>query len=321
MDTQATISQDLLLQPFDAARVVKLVEHFRLHPGDWDGLRTGYHYLDRLLRGLKKKRLITVAARPSIGKTTFGLNIGLNVAMQGGRVAIFSQEMDHNQILMRLAGMISGVPVDAIESGKFSLGGREWDVDPEYYDLFLSGIEAISTLKLRIHEGPISSTDLARAVHPFRNNIDLIIDDHIGWHTDEGQSEFVVATKAIKNLKRMADKMCLPVIAISQLNRATEQREDKRPVLSDLRSSGEVEQSSDVVIMLYREGYYTTPQEGSELVVDKLEAIIRKNRDGKVGTCYLAMGMGNGRITEKAEEQDVTWAATSLDEAVEEAGL
>ncbi|WP_418719059.1 replicative DNA helicase [Candidatus Allofournierella merdipullorum] len=257
------------------------------------GIPTGFTYLDTLLTGLGRSDLIILAARPGMGKTSFALNIATNVAKkQRVPVAIFSLEMSKEQLTNRILSAEAGVDSHAFRSG--ALGDSEWDDlahaseilhDVPIYMDDTSGI-TIPEVKAKI-----------RRVNqdPSRPPIGLVVIDYLQLMTSGKRTENRVQeiSDITRNLKIMAKELNVPVIALSQLSRAAEKssgRSDHRPQLSDLRDSGSIEQDADIVLFLYREGYYTsmTGQSLEDSDASTAECIIAKNRHGETGKVDLA---------------------------------
>lgn len=266
--------KDVLLETFER------IEHLYAHQGELSGLPSGYPDLDRMTSGFQKSDLIIVAARPSVGKTAFALNIAQNVAARSGEpVAIFSLEMSASQLVQRMLCAESN-----IDSHKFRTGMME---DDDWEKLTM----AISTLA----EAPIFIDDsAATTVFDIRSKcrrlqaergIGLVIIDylqliHSRGNRESRQQEISEISRALKALARELD---CPIIALSQLSRSVEQRQDKRPLLSDLRESGSLEQDADIVAFLYREDYYDPETEKQNII----EIIIGKQRNGPVGKVEL----------------------------------
>jgi replicative DNA helicase len=281
--------------------------------GGLSGISTGITDLDAKLGGLHPSDLIILASRPSMGKSSLCANIAFNVAkryewepqpdgtrktVNGGVVAFFALEMSSAQMAMRLMAEVSGVPSDKIRRGEITAAefGRLRDAAAEIQEaqLFIDDTGGISISKL-----------VARARRLKRTaGLDLIVIDYVqlvtagaGTRTENRVQEVSLITQSLKSL---AKELKVPVIAAAQLSRQVENREDKRPQLSDLRESGSIEQDADVVMSIYRESYYlsrTEPREGSpehlawqekmDLIRNEAEIIIGKQRHGPIGTVKL----------------------------------
>ena len=275
------------------------------------GLPTGLTELDGFLRGLAPGDLYILAGRPSMGKSALAGTIARNLArdfapaaeergllQKGGRVALFSLEMSAEQMGGRLLAMQSGVPGDAIRAGDIT--------DRQYQDV-VSASQAIGRWPLAIDE--TAAITLSRLSHTARrqqrlHGLDLVVVDYLQLmspprHT-RGQGRVQEVSALSAGLKQLAKDLNIPVVALSQLSRAVEMRENKRPQLADLRESGTIEQDADVVIFTYREEYYlerTKPEPDTdeylkwesdmERAKGRAEVIVAKNRHGRIGTAHL----------------------------------
>ena len=245
------------------------------------GLSTGLPDLDELTLGLNKSELIIIAARPGMGKTSIALNIALSVAMQQRRkVAIFSLEMSREQLVTRLLSRAAMVPSQNLFTGR--LTDQQWrEVSAAAGPLSAADI-------LIDDNSTLTVADMNAQCRTIRG-LDLVVIDYLQLMSSAGGRGFSneSRTQAVSDISRMmkvmAKQLGVPVICLSQLNRAAEARQDKRPLLSDLRESGSIEQDADVVIGLYREGYNNRECENPNLA----EAIVLKNRKGQTGTVYL----------------------------------
>ena len=246
------------------------------------GIPTGFIDLDRMTSGLNNSDLIILAARPAMGKTAFALNLALNAGKEKKKVLIFSLEMPAQQLYQRLLSIESGIPQNKLKN--VYLEEEEWT-------------------KLTVATGNLAETDIYVADLPYTNvleirsyarkmksqeKLDLIIIDYLQLinGTGRGGSEFSrqqEISDISRSLKGLARELDVPVIALSQLSRAVESRVDKRPMLSDLRESGAIEQDADIVAFLYREEYYIPETENKGIT----ELIIGKHRNGATGTVKL----------------------------------
>ncbi len=252
------------------------------------GVRTGFYDLDRMTAGLQPGDLIVLAARPSMGKTAFALNIAENVAVNEGLPAVvFSMEMGASQLALRMVGSLGRIDQSHLRTGK--LGDDEWGRLTEAVDklgkasIFIDESAALTPTELR-----------ARARRQARQcgQLGLIVVDYLQLMSgSDGGSEENRATvlgEISRGLKSLAKELKCPVIALSQLNRSVETRTDKRPMMSDLRESGAIEQDADVIMFIYRDEYYNKvdgPNPTKEPGV--AEIIIAKQRNGPVGTTKL----------------------------------
>lgn len=268
------------------------------------GLTTGLMDLDKWLGGLHPSDLIIVAGRPSMGKTALATTIAFNAAnasikgKSGGVVAFFSLEMSSEQLAARLLAQESGVSSDRIRRG---------DVTQDEFIKFTDVSRTLSALPLYIDDTPSLSVSGLRARArrlKRRHGLDLIVVDYLqllqGQSMNRNDSRVVEVSQITRGLKGLAKELDVPVIAVSQLSRSVESREDKRPQLSDLRESGSIEQDADVVMFVYRESYYLARQQVSEgdekhdawkeqmnQCYNKAEIVLAKQRHGPVGTIQL----------------------------------
>jgi replicative DNA helicase len=250
------------------------------NPGDVTGLSTGFYDLDKATSGLQPSDLVIVAARPSMGKTSFVMNIAEYAALKSGKsVAVFSMEMSTQQLALRTISSLGRIRQDNLRSG--NLLEEEWP-------RVTSTMSLLKTAKLFIDdEGSLSPAEVrARARRLKREHgLGLIVIDYIQLMVVPGTQENRTneVSEISRSLKAMAKELNVPVIALSQLNRGVEQRTDKRPMMSDLRESGSIEQDADVVAFIYRDDYYN--KESTEKNI--AEIIIAKQRNGPTGTVKL----------------------------------
>lgn len=259
------------------------VEKASKSKGTVTGIPTGFIDLDYKLSGLQPSDLVLVAARPSMGKTAFVLNIAQYVAFKKDKcTAIFSLEMSKEQLVNRLFSLESQVDAQALRTGNMK--------DPDWEKL-IEAAGIIGQSNLIIDDTPsISISELRSKCRKYKmeHGLDLIIIDYlqlmsgsVGGRSESRQQEI---SDISRSLKALARELNVPVIALSQLSRAVEQRPDKRPMLSDLRESGAIEQDADVVMFIYRDEYYNKDSEYKK----QAEIIIAKQRNGPVGTVHLA---------------------------------
>ncbi len=248
------------------------------------GVRTGFFDLDRMTSGLQPGDLIVLAARPSMGKTAFALNIGEHVAVSEGLpVVVFSMEMGAAQLALRMVGSLGRIDQGHLRTG--ALRDDEWGRLSE-------AVEKLGKVSMFIDEGSaLSPSELrARARRQARQcgQLGLIVVDYLQLMSGSGGNEENRATvigEISRGLKSLAKELKCPVIALSQLNRSVETRTDKRPMMSDLRESGAIEQDADVIMFIYRDDYYTKEDSKEPGVA---EIIIGKQRNGPTGTVKLA---------------------------------
>ena len=250
---------------------------------DVTGVRTGYIDLDRMTSGFQPGDLIVLAARPSMGKTAFALNIAEHVAVSEGLpVVVFSMEMGAAQLALRLVGSLGRIDQSNLRTGR--LKDDEWSRLSE-------AVEKLGTVSMYIDESSaLSPTEVrARARRQARQcgQLGLIVVDYLQLMSGSGGNEENRATvigEISRGLKSLAKELKCPVIALSQLNRSVETRTDKRPMMSDLRESGAIEQDADVIMFIYRDDYYTKDESKEPGVA---EIIIGKQRNGPTGTVKL----------------------------------
>lgn len=246
------------------------------------GLSTGLQDLDDLILGLNKSELVIIAARPGMGKTSIALNIALNVAMtQRKKVAIFSLEMSREQLVTRLLSRAALVPSQKLLTG---------DLNEDQWREIGAAANALSETDIYIDDNPTLTVADMNAQCRMIKDLGLVVIDYLQLMSSAGGSRGwsnESRTQAVSDISRMmkvmAKQLGVPVICLSQLNRAAETRQDKRPLLSDLRESGSIEQDADVVIGLFREGYNNRECENP----NRAEAIVLKNRKGATGTVFL----------------------------------
>lgn len=257
------------------------IETASKNKGAVTGIATGFIDLDYRTAGMQPSDLILVAARPSMGKTAFVLNIAEHVAFKlNETVAIFSLEMSKEQLVNRLFSLESHVDSQHIRTGQLS--------DAEWENLIESA-GVIGKSNLIIDDTPgISIADLRSKCRKFKleHNLRMIIIDYLQLMSGSGRSDSrqQEISDISRSLKALARELSVPVIALSQLSRAVEQRPDHRPMLSDLRESGAIEQDADVVMFIYRDDYYNHDTERKDVA----EIIIAKQRNGPIGTVELA---------------------------------
>mgnify|MGYP001129306413 CR=1 FL=1 len=251
--------------------------------GTVTGIPTGFIDLDYKLSGLQPSDLVLIAARPSMGKTAFVLNIAQYIAFKKNKsVAVFSLEMSKEQLVNRLFSLESQVDAQAIRTG--NMKDSDWEK-------LIEGAGIIGKSRLIIDDTPgISISELRSKCRKYKleQGLDILIIDYlqlmtgsVGRSSESRQQEISEISRSLKGLAR---ELSVPVVALSQLSRAVEQRPDKRPMLSDLRESGAIEQDADVVMFIYRDEYYNKDSEFKK----QAEIIIAKQRNGPVGTVNLA---------------------------------
>ena len=257
------------------------IEELNAFEGDITGIHTGYLDFDKLTAGLQPSDLIIVAGRPAMGKTTFAMNIAEHAAIKHGKsIAVFSMEMASLQLVMRMFSSVGQIEQTRIRTG--TLDDLDW---PK----LTSAMNLLHKSKIFIDDTPaLSPAELrARARRLKReHDVDLIVVDYLQLMSvpDNKENRATEIAEISRSLKTIAKELNVPVIALSQLNRALEQRPNKRPVMADLRESGAIEQDADLIVFIYRDEVYNpeTSEKG------KAEIIIGKHRNGSTGTVHLA---------------------------------
>lgn len=266
--------EDVLLENF------AIMNERAANQGGLTGITTGFADLDRKISGLQKSDLILLAARPSMGKTALMVNIATNAALKGASVAMFSLEMSKNQLVQRVISANSHVDLQKIISG---------DLTEEEWLKVFDRMPILREMKMEIDDtagiSPIEMKAKCRRLKA-EKGLDLIVVDYLQLMQLEGrnenrQQEISAISRALKGI---AKEMEVPLIALSQLSRAPELRADHRPILSDLRESGAIEQDADIVMFLYRDDYYHEDSEKKNMG----ELIIAKHRNGPTGTVEMA---------------------------------
>ena len=245
------------------------------------GLSTGLSAVDRKITGLNKSDLILLAARPGMGKTSFALNVALNVAKSEKKtVAVFSLEMSREQLATRLLSSEA-----CVESGRLRTGSlRETD-----WEKIAAAARVLNKVDIRIDDNPMLSVADMNAKCRRIDGLALVVIDYLQLMTSAsgnnrgGENRQQMVSDMSRMLKIMAKELNVPVICLSQLSRANEKRDDKRPMLSDLRESGAIEQDADIVLFLYRDDYYNEDSEKRNIA----ECIVAKNRHGETGKVEL----------------------------------
>ncbi|MCT6924268.1 MULTISPECIES: replicative DNA helicase [Bacillales] len=268
--------KDVLVDTFDN------IEKLQSRQGDVTGIPTGFRDLDNITAGFQRNDLIIVAARPSVGKTAFALNVAQSVAVQAREnVAIFSLEMGADQLVMRMLCAEGNIDAQALRTG--ALSAEDWGkLTMAMGSLSSSGIFIDDTPGVRINEIRAKCRRLAQ-----EHGLGMILIDYlqlIQGSGRPGENRQQEVSEISRSLKGLARELKVPVIALSQLSRGVEQRQDKRPMMSDLRESGSIEQDADIVAFLYRDDYYDRESESKNMI----EIIIAKQRNGPTGTVTLA---------------------------------
>ena len=308
--------------------ILKVVEHIKtqIELGEQDivGLDTGFKKLNEMIKGFKNGDLIIVAARPGMGKTTLCLNFMSQVLKSGAGVVFFSLEMPAEQIMMRILSSKTSIPLQDIMTGK---------IDDEAMARLSDACGEFSEYKLFVHDSGYVNIHQVRtqmrklkAMHP---EISLCVIDYIGlmMSTNNYADRHIQIAEISRGLKLLARELDMPIIALSQLNRSLESRANKRPMLSDLRESGAIEQDADIILFVYRDEFYLEQEEkekekrasaeGKEYksthvfnkLQEKAEIIVGKNRNGETGSVDVLFQKQHSRFEDitSAPVSDVTF--------------
>jgi len=282
------------------AKVFERIDHLHSqdNPSDITGVPTGFVDLDRMTAGLQPGDLVIVAGRPSMGKTAFALNIAEHVALHPTvkmPVAIFSMEMSASQLAMRMLSSMAKVDQTKLRTGR--LNDEEWGK-------LTDEIARLNEAKIHVDEtAALNSLELrarARRMKREYGKLGLVVVDYLQLMSasSHGENRATEISEISRSLKALAKELDVPVIALSQLSRAVEQRNDRRPLMSDLRESGAIEQDADVILFIYREEVYAPDKEEAK---GRAEVIIGKQRNGPIGTVHLTF---LGRNTRFANSTD-----------------
>ncbi|AWB46691.1 replicative DNA helicase [Paenibacillus sp. CAA11] len=268
--------RDVLMEVFEK------VEVLHQNRGNTTGISSGFVDLDRMTSGFQRNDLIIVAARPSVGKTAFALNICQNAAVRSKEtVAIFSLEMSAAQLVQRMICAEANLDAGVMRTGDFKS-------DEDWAKLTM-GIAALAEAEIYIDDTPgVTVADIRAKCRRLKKErgLGMIVIDYlqlIHGRGKAGENRQQEVSEISRTLKQIARELEVPVIALSQLSRGVEQRQDKRPMMSDLRESGSIEQDADIVAFLYRDDYYNQETEKKNII----EIIIAKQRNGPVGTVEL----------------------------------
>ena len=270
------IIKDVLVRTYDN------IELLNNRKGNITGIATGFAELDRMTAGFQRNDLIIVGARPSVGKTAFALNIAQNVATKTSEnVAIFSLEMGAEQLVMRMLCAEGNINAQNLRTG--ALTDEDWGK-------LTMAMGSLSNAGIFIDDTPgIKIGDIRSKCRRLKqeHGLGMILIDYLQLIVGDGRSgenRQQEVSEISRSLKQLARELQVPVIALSQLSRGVEQRQDKRPMMSDIRESGSIEQDADIVAFLYRDDYYDKESENKNII----EIIIAKQRNGPVGTVQLA---------------------------------
>ncbi len=243
------------------------------------GLPSGYSELDKMISGLNRSDLIILAARPGMGKTSFAMNMAVNVAKKcrDKQICVFSLEMSKEQIVSRMLSGESGVPFGSITTGRLT---------QNQISAFMTAANVLQNMEIYIDDTPACNVMNIKSKLRRMKNVGVVIIDYLQLMSSSANyngNRVLEVSEITRNLKIMAKELNVPVIALSQLARGPEARVDKRPLLSDLRDSGSIEQDADIVLFLYRNSYYDKTDPNQNVC----ECLVSKNRHGEIGTVYL----------------------------------
>ncbi|MGX7042904.1 replicative DNA helicase [Leuconostoc holzapfelii] len=261
------------------------------------GTSTGFKSIDRALGGLLKGSLTIIGARPAMGKTAFALNMAEGAAAKTGLpVLVISLEMNNEMLVKRMFAKTS-----MIDAGKL----RDGSLSPEDLNVLNSAADKLAKMPLWFDDTPIQSFSDIRAralkLKRQRGKIGLVLIDYLGLietGNERNSNRVNEVSKISRGLKVLSKEIDAPIVALAQLNRGVEQRTDKRPMLSDLRDSGSIEQDADNVMFLYRDDYYNAPEDQNDDDISQVEFIVAKNRNGKRGTIKLAFDKRHNLMSE-----------------------
>lgn len=276
-NTSAFISiKDVLVETYDK------IEMLQNQKGDITGIPTGFTELDRMTAGFQRNDLIIVAARPSVGKTAFALNIAQNVATKTDEnIAIFSLEMGASQLVTRMLCAEGNIDAQRMRTGQ---------LNPDDWQKLTMAMGSLAKTGIYIDDTPgIKVNDIRAKCRRLKQEkgLGMILIDYLQLIQGSGrggENRQQEVSEISRSLKQLARELNVPVIALSQLSRGVESRQDKRPMMSDIRESGSIEQDADIVSFLYRDDYYDKETENQNII----EIIIAKQRNGPVGTVELA---------------------------------
>lgn len=276
------------------------IEQLYASDGSITGVPTGYSELDRMTSGFQKSDLIIVAARPSVGKTAFALNVAQNVAVRSGvPVAIFSLEMSKDQLVQRMLCAEAYIEGQKLRTGT---------LDDDDWPKLSMGVSALSNSPIYIDDSPgITVAEMRSKLRRLKleRGLGLVVIDYlqlIHGRRGSGENRQQEISEISRSLKQLARELEVPIVSLGQLSRSVEQRQDKRPMLSDIRESGSIEQDADIVAFLYRDDYYDHETERQNII----EIIIAKQRNGPVGKIELVFLKNYNKFVnlEKSHQQE-----------------
>jgi replicative DNA helicase len=282
--------KDIMLATYDSLCNLVGIDKDR-----YKGLSTGFYNLDATISGLNKSDLIIVAARPGMGKTSFAMNIATSVSKSYNKqVAVFSLEMSSEQLVTRMLSSEALVDSHKLRTGRLS--GEDW-VN------IACGAEKINKFHMCIDDTAGITVQTIKSRLQNVKDLGLVVIDYLQLMSSNLHSDnrVTIISEITRNIKIMAKDLDVPVILLSQLSRSPESRTDKRPMLSDLRESGSIEQDADIVLFLYRDSYYNKASEEKNVS----ECIIAKNRHGETGTIKLGWNGSYTKFTNLEPDQSV----------------
>lgn len=285
-------SSEFKTMPEVLTEVQANLERLAANKGKISGLSSGFYDFDDLTDGFHENELVIIAARPSMGKTALALNVAMNVALQSKKsVIIFTLEMRAEQLVNRMISSLGQIDAKKLQSG--NLQNQDWKRVNE-------AMSQLAELNIYIDDSPgVTIGDIkakSRRIASQDSNLGMILIDYltlIGGMSRYAGNRQQEVSEISRALKTLALELKIPVVCLAQLSRTVESREDKRPVLSDLRESGSIEQDADIVAFIYRDDYYN-PENKIDDNMSKTELIIRKNRSGKIGTAELLFKKNTG---------------------------
>ena len=265
-----------------------------------EGLYTGFKDVDERLGGLMPAQLCIIAGRPAMGKTTYAMNIAENVAIAGGNVLVFSLEMSEQELMDRMLSSLSGIASNSIKRGKLDEGELS-NLTGACYKLKRMSMTIIDRPAMHVRH-------VANIANKFNRTkkLDLIVIDYLQLMRSDAKDRFQEISEISRALKAMAKTLDVPVIALSQMSRGVETRSNRKPVMSDLRESGQIEQDADIIQMLYRDEYYNEKTE----VPGMCEVITAKFRNGETGSDWLTSELdrvrfANARYVPQEKPQEI----------------
>jgi len=251
-----------------------------------DGIATGFEKLDERINGLKPGNLVIIAGRPAMGKTTFALNISDHNAMTGKTVLFFSREMTSSELIDKSMSNLSGVPLNNIKTG---------DLTSDNWSFLSSTVSRFQDKNLFIDEcsRTVQQMSIIAKKKKMREGLDLIVIDYLQLMDGKGDNRTAQIGSITRGLKALAKELEIPIILLSQLSREVEKRPDKRPMMSDLRDSGEIEQDADIIIFVYRDEVY---YEDDAMNKGFAEILVRKFRNGEIGNEILSTDLSRSKF-------------------------